>query len=236
MKILRRAGAASSPAAVVVLAVLAAIVLMGTAAAALARSGLDGGSEAGGVYGEAVYRRVNVSEINAQLDPGLPGLPETAWALGWGAFGGSLQFQFRAGSARATFESSGPSGELSRLTFEDTRVGLLWRVLGGGRVRLLGGGAMGLSQVRLEVYRTRPTSLDEATGVHWSRYMLLLEPQLTLQFMAGDSAALELSAGYPLATDFWNAQWGNVTGGTVPGSPAAFTGPNVRLSLLLGTL
>ena len=200
-----------------------------------------------GVLGFATYQLLNVEEINAAIEAGnkangthYPTLPSAGFAPGFGVVVGlHPRWAFTTAGHQLTLERR-EADAFSRLRIQDTKVGLYYLARSGPGWRLLAGGLVGLAAVEFEYGARQPTCRGLGTGCllgdRWSRLMLSLQPELVLQLPLGESAGLLVSAGYLLTTDFWNPEWADPMGQTHRGQPAAFSGPLLRMSLVVGSL
>ena len=205
-----------------------------------------------GVVGLAAYQMLDVGALNAEIDrwnqsngadPDLPRLPSAGYAPGFGVFIGlTPRLAFATAGSELNVERR-EKDAFSRLRINDTQVGLYYVARQGARWRLLVGGLVGLASVEFEgAVRSsgcQPQGLADYTclrGSRWSRLMLSLQPEIAVQLALTDSAGLLISAGYLVASDFWNPEWAHGMGSTVRGRPEAFSGPLLKFSLMVGTL
>lgn len=213
-----------------------------TSPAAWLREGFPGGPV--GVVGFVAYHTLNVDALNEDigaLNPQVPLLPSSGYAPGFGVLVGiAPRLYFTTAGSELNIERRTDQA-FSRLRINDTQVGLYYLARQGPRWRLLVGGLVGLASVEFEwAVREKPECASPADpcfrGSRWSRLMLSLQPEVGLQLALSDSAGLFISAGYLLASDFWNPEWAHGMGNTVRGRPDAFSGPLLKLTLVVGAM
>lgn len=226
-------------------------------AARRASEAVTGGSELAAVAGAVGHQWLDLRDLNVLLAaaglPALPSAPERGgYEPGFGVVGSlGARWAFSTlGSELVleTKESQGNGLKLSRLRFNNTGVGLHYLVWEQPPLRALVGGMAGLAGVELEWVDWSggsPNRLADLLGQsgqpgppggRLTRQVLTVQPALSVQWAFSDSAGLQLEVGYTLGTDFWDARWAHAAGKAFEGPPQWFTGPFVRLAVLVGTL
>ena len=218
--------------------VLAALATFSTAPAALAAGGSrSGGLPEGTAFGLSGYvavQRLDLGEFNALLTK-VPPLPDVGWAAGFGVVVlPPTGWGFASSSATFRWESRDDRG-MSRLRVAHSQVGLVRRWLEKDKLALTVGVLGGLATAEVELAEGGPETPDDFTMNRFTRRLVTLQPQLGLVWKVSRSASLHLSAGYLVATDFWNSRWAHSYGTTLPGVPALLHGPAASLALVVGS-
>lgn len=241
------------------LALLVQVVASNRIAWASSRtSGQAWEDELAAVTGAVGYQWLDLRQLNELLAraslPALPSLPDRGgYEPGFGVvgrLGDRWAFSTLGGELVLEGKESEPGGGLrfARLRFNNTGVGLHYVLWASRPLRAMVGATAGLAGVELEWAdwsAGQPGSLGELLGTpgpsgvrggRLSRQVLTLQPALSVHWAFSGSAGLQLEVGYTLGTDFWGPRWAHAAGAEFEGIPAVFTGPFVRLGVLVGTL
>lgn len=238
-------------------AIVAAAALVATACAAPAQAEALAADSAAreemaegmaAVLGFVGYQWLRLDKLNEQLQAQGFQLGSGGYVPGFGVMGAiGGRWGFSTAGSELSVQGASPDGQekFSRLTINTTEIGVNYRLWARPALRLLAGGSVGLATVTLEwadwsSLQPEPEdvkSILDQKGGRLTRQLLTLQPQIDLQWALATTAGLQLSLGYMVGTDFWNPRWAHPARRVfVEGIPRLFTGPVVRLSILVGSL